>query len=332
MAQIYDPFLHFEIPFLFLNLQHFMNFSHTIAFYNLENLFDPEDGEHTLDTNFTPQGSYRWNQGKYQRKIDNLGKVISEIGPKKAQNPPVFLGVCEVENQSCLKDLINCDALYKYDYSFVHYESDDRRGLDTAFLYRTSHFKLKGSETFSIEVEGRTGREPTRDILHVEGDFFGERIHVLVNHWPSRLEGSRSTRNKRRSVARELDKIVVSIYEKDPNSKILIVGDFNDQPNDYSLRRDFSHDFFNASDQDEFGPGTVRFKNKWVVFDQILLDPNLLKNTRLNYKASGVYCPPYLIESSGRHRGSPKRSIRGRRFQDGYSDHLPVYVVFDVPQ
>jgi hypothetical protein len=307
-----------------------MNSTHTIAFYNLENLFDPEDGKHTLDANFTPSGIYRWNQGKYRRKIDNLGKVISEIGPKNSQNPPVFLGVCEVENRSCLQDLINCDSLAEYQYSFVHFESNDRRGLDTAFLYRTQHFKLLKSETFSIEVEGRTGKEPTRDILYVEGHLFDEHIHVLINHWPSRLEGSRSTRKKRRTLARELDKVVGSIYQKDPNSKILIVGDFNDQPKDYSLRKDFTHDFFNASEQNDFGPGTARFKNKWVVFDQILLDQNLLNNDRLSYVTAGVYNPPYLIENSGRHKGSPKRSFRGKCFQNGYSDHFPVYAVFDL--
>lgn len=307
-----------------------MNSKHVIAFYNLENLFDPEDGKHTLDANFTPSGIYRWNQGKYRRKIDNLGKVISEIGPKNSQNPPVFLGVCEVENQTCLKDLINCHALCKYNYSFVHFESNDRRGLDTAFLYRKKHFELLNCETFSIEVKGRKGMEPTRDILYVEGRLFGERMHVLINHWPSRLEGSRSTRNKRRALARELNKVVDTIYQKDPNSKILIVGDFNDQPKDFSLRNDFTHDFFNACECNDFGPGTARFKNKWVVFDQILLDQNLLKNEHLNYITAGIYNPPHLIESKGRHKGSPKRSFRGKRFQNGYSDHFPVYAVFDL--
>ena len=305
-----------------------MNSAHTIAFYNLENLFDPLDAGHTLDTNFTPKGRYRWNRGKYQRKIDNLGRVISEIGPKHAQNPPVMLGVCEVENETCLEDLINCDALRKYRYGFVHFESNDRRGLDTALLYRTEHFSPFNSEAFSIEVESHQGIEPTRDILYVEGDLFGERIHVLINHWPSRVEGSRSTRNKRRRLARQLGKVVDSIYQKDPNSNILIVGDFNDQPDDYSLRKDFAHDFFNTCQQAGFGPGTVRFKKKWIVFDQILLDRNLLNNAHLKYLAAGVYSPSYLIENRGRHKGSPKRSFRGIRFQNGYSDHLPVYAVF----
>ena len=306
-----------------------MNNTQTIAFYNLENLFDPEDAEHTRDSNFTPGGLYRWNRDKYRQKIDNLGKVISSIGPDHAQNPPVIVGVCEVENRSCLQDLVNCDALRKYNYGFVHFDSNDRRGLDTAFLYREKHFKLINSQAFSTEVEGRMGMEPTRDILHVEGVLFDHPIHILINHWPSRLQGSRSTRNKRRTLARELARIVDSIYLKDPASKILIAGDFNDQPKDYSLRNDFAYDFFNAFEQNNLGPGTVRFKNKWVVFDQILLDQNLLKSDYLTYIAAGIYNPPYLIESKGRYKGSPKRSFRGRHFQDGYSDHFPVYTVFD---
>ena len=306
-----------------------MNKPQTIAFYNLENLFDPEDGEHTRDRNFTPRGLYRWNREKYRRKIDNLGKVIARIGPDHAQNPPVILGVCEVENQSCLQDLVDCDALGKYNYSFVHFDSDDRRGLDTAFLYRKKHFKLINSQAFSTKIEGRNGMEPTRDILYVEGVLFDQPIHILINHWPSRLQGSRSTRNKRRALARELGKIVDSIYRKDPDSKILIAGDFNDQPKDYSLRNDFAFDFFNAFGQNNLGPGTVRFKNKWVIFDQILLDQNLLKDESLTYVTAGIYNPSFLIEPKGRHKGSPKRSFRGRRFQDGFSDHFPVYAVFD---
>lgn len=307
-----------------------MTSAQTVAFYNLENLFDPKDGEHTLDANFTPNGLYRWDRGKYKRKIDNLGKVISKIGPNHTQNPPVILGVCEVENQTCLEDLVNCEALSKYGYGFIHFESKDRRGLDTAFLFRKQHFKLLSSKTFSLEVPGRMGMEPTRDILCVEGDLLGERMHILINHWPSRLNGSRSTQNKRRAMARELDKAVGSIYQKDSNSKILIVGDFNDQPHDYSLRNDFSHNFFNALDKKDLGHGTARFKNKWVIFDQILLNQNLMSNERLTYKAADVYSPSFLIEAKGRHKGSPKRSFRGMRFQNGYSDHFPVYAVFEL--
>lgn len=303
--------------------------THTIAFYNLENLFDAEDGEHTLDKNYTPHGLYRWNNRKYRRKIDNLGEVISKIGPGDAIGPPIILGVCEVENNSCLHDLVNCEALRKHKYKFVHFESNDRRGLDTALLYREAFFNPVNSQAHRMEVPGRFGLEPTRDILHVEGTLFGEHVHTLINHWPSRLEGSRTTRVKRRAMAKKLDAIVKTIYTKDPNSKILILGDFNDEPTDYSLRNDFTHEFFNVFERIDPSFGTVRFRNKWVVFDQILMDENLLTNGFINYVKAGVFGPSFLIESNGRHKGSPKRAFRGRLFQNGYSDHLPVYAVLN---
>ena len=301
----------------------------TIAFYNLENLFDAHDAEYTLDKNFTPQGIYRWNDRKYRRKIDNLGEVISKIGTGDTDGPPIILGVCEVENKGCLQDLVSCEALRKYQYKFVHFESNDRRGLDTAFLYREAFFNPVNSKAHRMEVPGRSGMEPTRDILHVEGTLFGEHVHALINHWPSRLEGSRITRGKRRAMAKKLDAIVKSIYTHDPNSKILILGDFNDEPTAYSLRNDFTHEFFNVFERSHSSFGTVRFRNKWVVFDQIMMDQNLLANAFINYVTAGVYKPPFLIESNGRHKGSPKRAFRGRFFQNGYSDHLPVYAVLN---
>lgn len=309
-----------------------MNSTETIAFYNLENLFDPEDGDHTLDADFTPKGLYRWDQAKYTQKINNLGEVISKIGPIQTQKPPVILGVCEVENQTCLQDLVNCEALSRFNYRFVHFESQDRRGLDTAFLYREKHFKVLHAQTFREQVPGQFGLEPTRDILHVEGELFGESIHVLINHWPSRLEGARSTQKKRQTLARQLNSAVDSIYAKNKSAKIVIVGDFNDEPQDYSLRHVFTHKFFNDPGQYGVSRGTARFKNKWVEFDQILLNQNLLSNNQLKYLASGVYRPAYLFESHGRHKGSPKRSFRNGRFQNGYSDHFPVYAVFDRDQ
>ncbi len=304
--------------------------AHTIAFYNLENLFDPFDGEHTLDKNFTPDGIYRWDRKKYRRKIENLSQVISRIGPESMQDPPAIVGVCEVENQSCLEDLVQSESLEKHGYGFVHFESKDRRGLDTALLFRKAAFNPVRSAAFGAEVPGRLGPEPTRDILHVEGDLFGFRIHVLVNHWPSRIQGARSTRNKRRRMAHELDRVVNSIHRTDPEARILILGDFNDQPGDYSLRKAFSHNFYNIFGQCDSNRGSTRYRGKWVAFDQILVSEMLLKDRQLNYLKGDVFRPSYLIESQGRHKGSPKRSFRGRFFQNGYSDHFPVYVVMKL--
>lgn len=307
-----------------------MNPFYSVAFYNLENLFDPEDGNHTRDRDYTPDGRYRWDERRYRQKIENLGLAISKIGSERAQSPPLLLGVCEVENERCLSDLVQSRELRDHGYGFVHYESLDRRGLDTAFMYQKKHFRLIGSKPFSAPFQG-SGDKPTRDILHVEGELFSERLNIIVNHWPSRVEGSRKTRNKRREMALLLEKIVNSIYSRDPGSKILILGDFNDQPNDQSLRQLLSHDFVNALLPGENPIGTVRFRKKWILFDQILLNKNLLKAKNLIYKESRVYHPPFLIQSQGRHKGSPRRSYQGTSYQGGYSDHLPVYALFESP-
>ena len=309
-----------------------MSFSCSIAFYNLENLFDPEDGEHTLDRNYTPEGIYAWDRARYMRKIDNLGLSISRIGRTESDGPPVFLGVCEVENERCLKDLVQCDSLRDHGYDFVHFESPDRRGLDTAFLYQKDQFRLLGSKPFSVVVNGKSGEENTRDILYIEGVLLTEHLHILVNHWPSRLDGSRSTQSKRRELALEMNRIVDAIYRRDPLSKIIIIGDFNDEPDDYSLKEDFSHDFLNTLIHRKMAIGTARHKKKWVLFDQILLNKHLLNSEKLTYRASHVFHPPFLIQSKGRFKGNPKRTFLGRYHQGGYSDHFPVYALFDSHQ
>ena len=307
-----------------------MSFSCSIAFYNLENLFDPEDGEHTLDRNYTPQGVYAWGPERYRRKIENLGQAISRIGAAESKGPPVVLGVCEVENSRCLEDLVQCDSLRGYDYGFVHYESNDRRGLDTALLYQKRHFRVLRSQAFNVTFTGKSGIENTRSILHVEGELCSQRLHILVNHWPSKREGSKSTKGRRREAALQLNRIVDSIYLRDPMSKILITGDFNDEPNGRCLRKDFSHDFTNTLSSSNKGPGTARYRNKWILFDQILLNDNLLNSKILNYRDSFIFNPSFLIQQHGRFKGGPKRTFVGRYHQGGFSDHFPVYALFEA--
>jgi hypothetical protein len=306
-----------------------MSFCCSIAFYNLENLFDPEDGEHTLDRNYTPGGLYAWDQRRYMKKIENLGRAISAIGTEESAGPPLIVGVCEVENSRCLDDLVRCESLREYDYDYVHHESEDRRGLDTGLLYRKSHFEVLRSTSHNAEVIGPSGKEKTRDILHVEGKLGSERLHILVNHWPSRNGSSRSTRNKRRTMALEMNRIVDSIYHRESTSKIVITGDFNDGPGDRSLKRDFSHDFTNIHPVINKDAGTALYRKKWVLFDQILLNRNLLNSHSLIFRDAGIFNPPFLVNNQGRHKGGPKRTFEGLYHRGGFSDHFPVYAIFE---
>jgi hypothetical protein len=155
-------------------------------------------------------------------------------------------------------------------------------------------------------------------------------MHILVNHWPSRLEGNRSTRQKRREAARELKKVVDSICQTDPAAKIVVTGDFNDGPEAHSLRKDFDPRFINPLSVALKRTGTAQYRKKWVLFDQILLNENLLHSKTLTLREALVFNPPFLVQPHGRFRGAPKRTFAGRHYQGGFSDHFPVYALFDV--
>ena len=305
------------------------NPNYSFGFYNLENLFDPDEKDHTLDKDYTPEGIYAWNLDKYQNKIDNLGLAISKIGTEHSKFPPLIMGVCEVENRRCLEDLAKSKCLHEFNYDFVHFESPDRRGLDTALLFQKNFFTVIDSKPYTIDLVSVSGKENTRDILYVKGTLMSETLHILVNHWPSRLDGHKATQSKRDCTASKLKQIVDDNYKRDSNSKILILGDFNDDPGDLSLTVKFGHNFFNPFiEQNTKQLGSAKYRGKWVQFDQILLNKNLLETPDFVYKKSVVFSPEFLIQKNGRHKGSPKRSYIGHYHLGGFSDHFPVYSLF----
>lgn len=306
-----------------------MDQTFSIGFYNLENLFDPGEKEGLMEASAGSREICAWNEGRYRKKIENLSTAISKIGASESMGPPVFMGVCEVETDRCLEDLVSSEALRSYGYGFVHHKSKDRRGLDTAFLYRKSHFRVLSSYPYSITVRGKSGEEATRDILHVEGELFSVRLHILVNHWPSRLEGRRSTKHKRNALAKELKRVVDHISHLDPQSKIMLVGDFNDNPTDFSLKKLFDSSFTNTLDMANQSTGTAMYRKRWVFFDQILLNENLLNSSEFTFSHAQVFNPPFLVQHQGRHKGAPKRTFQARHYLGGYSDHFPVYALFE---
>ena len=178
-----------------------MSQTFSIAFYNLENLFDPLENEKTLDKDFTPNGIYNWDRTKYHQKINNLALTISKIGLIRCETPPVLIGVCEVENESCLEDLLQSEPLKIFDYGYVFHKSPDRRGIHIALLYQKKHFQITENKTFSIKFKIPVESEETRDIIHIGGLLFGKQIHLILNHWPSRSDGTRLTDHKRMSAS-----------------------------------------------------------------------------------------------------------------------------------
>jgi len=304
---------------------------HTIAFYNLENLFDTKDDPHTLDDDFLPDSEKRWNQKKYQKKLFKLGTAISNIGFAKSGKAPIILGVAEVENKAVLEDLVKTKHLVHKNYGVVHYESPDERGIDVGLLYQKEKFTVTHSESVQVLVDNDHGeRDFTRDILWVTGNLNNEEIHILVNHWPSRRDGAASTAYKRIAAANKNREIIDQIKTDTPNAKIIVMGDFNDDPADESVKRHLvSHDFYNPMERLHTRyRGTLSYKRQWNLFDQIIFSNNFhqYQENAHSFSEANIFDDSFLKIYKGRYKGTPFRTYAGRKYKGGYSDHFPVYI------
>lgn len=313
---------------------------HTIAFYNLENLFDTINDPYTFDES-SPIMELKSNRQKvYERKIQNMAFAISQIGIGTNPNPPSIVGVSEVENQSVLDDLIKDPQLKPYNYGIIHFDSPDPRGIDVALLYRIDVFFPRDSKPLEVKIMDETTgkRQYTRDQLWVSGILEDELIHINVNHWPSRRGGEEVSKNKR-SVAAQLTKHVSdSLYQVNPYAKIIIMGDFNDNPTDAGLSQildaRFSEkdlklkSFFNVlGAQFLKGNGSHAYMDSWGMFDQIILSSSWLEKPSIGYRyyKSGIFNPSFLTTQEGKYKGYPFRSFGDEGFTGGYSDHFPVF-------
>lgn len=305
--------------------------AYTIAFYNLENLFDTKNNPNTLDDDFTPKGRKNWNNYRYKNKIRKLGNVIAQLGTERSFHTPAIIGVVEVENQAVLNDLVTSNNLKKHNYGTVHYDSPDERGIDVALLYKKELFELLHSENFPLYLEGSNGeRDYTRDVLLVKGNLNGELIYVLVNHWPSRRSGEDSTEEKRIKAAELVVSIVKKITAKTEKAKIIIMGDFNDDPSNISVKKNLVNDtFYNPMERlINTGNGTLNYKKTWHLFDQILFSKNFfnIEEKKHSFKYAEVFDKHFLKEWNGKYKGNPFRTYIGKWYQGGFSDHFPVYV------
>ncbi|MFN2262113.1 MAG: endonuclease/exonuclease/phosphatase family protein, partial [Psychroflexus sp.] len=212
----------------------------TVAFYNLENLFDTEDDPDKYDERSPLMEMSEGARKKvYPKKIKNMAEAVADIGSEVTKMPPAIIGVCEVENFKVLEDLVNDPKLRPYNYGIIHYNSPDRRSIDVALLYQKAVFKpthSKAHELLLYKKDGSNDRIYTRDQLHVKGLLDGEEMHFIVNHWPSRSGGERKSRSNRVGAAKLTKKIKDSIQNEEPYAKIMIMGDFNDGPYNESIK------------------------------------------------------------------------------------------------
>lgn len=331
---------------------------HTVAFYNLENLFDTINDPITFDEEYLPANG--WTQDNYKKKLDNLSRVLSELGTSDQQkNGPTIIGVCELENRRVLEDLVKHPKIIDKNYKVIHFDSPDKRGIDTGFLYDPKHFnptsfvniplyvyenepkkKAKKEEEEITDdanfVDKKTKRIYTRDQLLVTGLLDGEEVSFIVNHWPSRSGGEKKSSPNREAAGALNRKIMDSLYRINPNAKIITMGDLNDGPYNKSVKKEIGavgkkeelkeFGIYNPMEEmSKNGIGSLAYRDAWDLFDQIMVSEPLVSKdySTWSYWKAGVYNKSFLIQKEGQYKGYPLRNNPGK---PGFSDHFPVYI------
>lgn len=322
-----------------------------VAFYNQENLFDTIHDEGKNDADFLPDGSYHWDSKKYTSKLHNMAYALSRIGMHEIPQGCAVIGLAEVENARVLNDLVSQPELAERNYKYIHLEGPDSRGIDCALLYQPSLFKV---ESFNLhpyvqELE-KDSAFATRGFLCVIGEMAGEKVAFIVCHWPSR--GAEAF--YRQSGGRQTRAVKDKIIKENPGIKVFVMGDMNDDPMDISMTESLGAkgDKWQVTENDMYNPfynyldrlntGTLFYHGKWNLFDQIVVTPNLIPETlhydeatktikvttdfsSLRLASARIGYRDYLITQKGSYKGAPHRTTgSGRRWINGYSDHLPV--------
>lgn len=313
-----------------------------MVFYNLENLFDIYNDPETHDDEFTPEGVKQWNQLRYEKKLWNMERVLFDIAAQK-KDYPIVIGVSEIENRKVLEDLIAQPKLKGGNYRICHYDSPDARGVDVAFLYRSDVFKLEGSDNIKLNVEGLPNFR-TRDLVVMWGTIEDEPFYFLVSHWPSRLGGKEASQFKRDACATQIREIKDSLMAQNPATKVVVMGDFNDDATDDSIVKVMGAkgkveelqpgDFFNPyNEMLRAGLGTLAYQDEWNLFDNICVTENLINAEDGKLRVikgkkyyGNIFTRPYMLQLEGQYKNYPLRTFVSNNFQDGYSDHFPVYI------
>jgi endonuclease/exonuclease/phosphatase family metal-dependent hydrolase len=311
-----------------------------IMWYNVENFFDCIPDSLSNDTEFLPAGLRAWNYSKYQKKQSNIARVITAIG---GWDVPALVGLCEVESDKCLSDLTLYSGLKNFRYNYIHHDSPDPRGIDVALLYQPQQFKPLQDQAIKINFPFAP-ESRTRDILFVSGIVpTGDTLHVFVCHFPSRLGGEIASQDKRKFVASVIRIKVDSLFTANSRSKIVIMGDFNDYPTSPGivdvlkasplsnpvLASNLYNLMYNLQTE---GKGTNKYKGEWGILDQIIISGGLLNPSGSFFTTQDgahIYDAPFLLSTDQAYLGKqPFRTYAGLKYQDGYSDHLPVYADF----
>jgi predicted extracellular nuclease len=303
-----------------------------VLFYNLENFFDTEADSTKNDNEFTPDGSRHWTAKKFKEKRTHIFQVITAIA---GWEPISLMGFAEIENAFVLEDLMENTPLRNEDYRLVHFESDDRRGIDVGLIYHADRFILLSSQKIPVRDASDPGFT-TRDILYVKGLLSDDTLHAFVNHWVSRWRGVMESQYLRILCAETLKSVIDSVCAFNPDANILVMGDFNDNPDDRSMLklRETSGNCplvnipLKPANKDV--KGTHKYGSEWSYFDQFLVSDVLFSGKTalgIKDKSGHVFDAPFILEKDEKNLGvKPKRSYTGFKYNGGFSDHLPVFI------
>ncbi len=331
---------------------------HTIAFYNFENLFDTINGPNN-DEEWLPDGAQNWTGTKYKKKLENLSRVLSEIGTGENPNSPTLIGGSEIENREVLEDLVKQPKLLNKGYGIVHFDSPDKRGIDVALLYQKKHFRVTSATNIPLMIyrnqEGKVTKKEkeeitddvtisekasdrvyTRDQLLVTGFLDDEEVNILVCHWPSRSGGEKKSAPFREAAAALSKKITDSLQKIKPDAKVIILGDLNDGSFNKSVKVELGakgkkedvqpKGLYNPFESmAKKGMGTIAYRDAWDIFDIIMVTEPFIKEDYSSFKywKAGIFNKPYLIQSTGQYKGYP---LRHSANEQGFSDHFAVYI------
>lgn len=313
----------------------------TIAFYNCENFLDTI--QRTIATKATSTFEEKvLTPEMYLDKLNKITHVLTTIGTDA--NPatpdgPALIGLAEINSKWVLNDIVHHPSLAKRDYHYVHYDSKDSRGIDVALLFNPKYFSVDTSSALQVKIESNGKYYYSRDVLWVKGKLNGETIHIYVNHWPSRLNGEEATDPARWKAALVCRNHIDGILQKEPNAKIIVMGDFNDEPFNYSITNVLKTtsnpqkikptELFNPwFDIIKKGNGTLAYQDNWALFDQIMLSSSWLPKNQIGffYYQSQIFNREFITENLGKYKGYPMRTWDGNNYRGGYSDHFPVYI------
>lgn len=329
------------IIFFFLYFSVYGQNNFRVMFYNVENLFDTADNPQKNDNEFLPDAQRHWTQKRYYTKINNLAKVISSAGE---WGSPAMIGMCEVENEKVIRDLVLNSPLKKANYRFVVTNSPDQRGINVALLYQRDQFKYLGHRTYDIRFPYNK-QKATRDILHVTGQVIShDTVDVFVCHFPSRRAGENESESDRIFTASVLKSKTDSLMRIRRNASIIIMGDFNDEPSNKSIAQTLNAlpvsqkaeatKLYNLFQHFEKKTGSYKYKDQWNMLDQMIVSGNLISGNGsfkvLPYTAT-IFSRNFMLTEDKSYGGKrPRKTFSGMKYEGGYSDHLPVFVDFNV--